>query len=185
MNKRFATICFACSLLSGCTTDNAPKLTGFSYLNRPQLFVCANKIEVRDRSHKKLDDAQQIVKFSLVDLVRQWGREFFHPKSQIDTLVITVNDASIAEVKLPVKCGVEGAFYIENTERYDGRLVVTCEFIGQAGQIKKRHTITVQDSVFAKEGSTVSDRRTIILGLEEKLINRITEIAEKQFGDSQ
>jgi hypothetical protein len=70
----------------------------------------------------------------------------------------TIEDASVREFGLPRTEGIEGAFTVDQTARYDGRVAVRLEIIDEKGFMLRVATAEAFHSETVDEGMTPNER---------------------------
>lgn len=117
--------------------------------------------------------------------VRDWARARVAAVGPTGTVRVTVYDASIVEVKLPVREGFRGLFYNEQEVRYDAALEVGIDYVGRATGAGQARTRVVRNQT-VPENLTVNERSQVfyqlLKGLTDDLDRELTASARRYLG---
>jgi hypothetical protein len=107
------------------------------------------------------------------DLALRWANDRLVAGGTTGTLRYQVRQASVIETPLEVKTDLGGVFEIEQSERYDARLVVLAE-LTDAGGIPRAHASVQADRwVTVSEDYTLAEREQIWFQMAEKLVKEM------------
>jgi hypothetical protein len=96
----------------------------------------------------------------------------------------TIEDASVREIELPRKEGVEGAFTIEQAERYDGSVAVRFEIIDPHGLAVRTATARAVSSRSVAEDITPDEREQVWYEMSRELALSLDTELERQIDAS-
>ncbi|MGB8840901.1 MAG: hypothetical protein WCC64_07495 [Aliidongia sp.] len=92
----------------------------------------------------------------------------------------TIEDASVREVALPRTEGIEGAFTVDQTERYDGRVAVRLEILDYNGGMLRLATAEAIHSETVDEDITANERDETWYGISAQLGRALDQKLEQQ-----
>ncbi|MGL5783934.1 MAG: hypothetical protein ACRCYZ_00315 [Alphaproteobacteria bacterium] len=170
---------FVC--LSGCGTSPLPRAPGLNYLVAPQIQLRVGRLEIAKRYAPPQKDPYVDHLFAMTPavMVQQWARERFVPAGGAGHAVITVEDASVVEKRLPSQGGLNNLFASQMSERYDARVVVKIEIMDERGYPKSYARATATATRTVSDQMTLTQRQEAWTALMEDLMNRLNEEVEK------
>ena len=136
------------TLTSCAQSKPAPTPPGLRYLEAQPLRLNVSSIEVV----KAYDSPKQAPyvdhKFPIppVATIEQWARDRLQAGGSTGRAVLTIEDASVREHKLPKTGSIKGSFTVDQSERYDMNLRVKLEILDGRGYTAS----------FVKAGSSLS-----------------------------
>ena len=90
-----------------------------------------------------------------------------------------VREASVVEVALKTSDGLQGAITIEQSERYDARIVVEVQIIAENGQSEGALTVEAVRSRSVPEDLTLNQREQVWFEMTEALARDLDAVLEK------
>jgi hypothetical protein len=167
--------------LSGCTTSSLPKAPGLHYLAAPQIQLRVGRLEIARQytPPQKEPYVDHLFAMTPAVMVQQWARERFVPAGGVGHAVITVEDASVIEKRLPPQGGLKNLFTSQMVERYDARVVVKIEMMDERGYPKSYARATATATRSVSDRMTLNQRKEAWSALMEDLMNRLNEEVEK------
>jgi hypothetical protein len=96
----------------------------------------------------------------------------------------TIEDAAVRETELPRRAGVQGAFTIEQAERYDGSVAVRLEIIDQHGLAVRTATARAVSSRSVAEDITPDERDQVWYEMSRELAQSLDRELERQIDAS-
>lgn len=176
---------FALSILltlSACASaPKTPSSTGLSYLMAPQMRLLVSRIEVSKSYMPSPKDAsvEQLFPIAPSVMIQQWIRDRFSPAGGEGSALITIEEASVIEKRLPGTLGLRGLFTTDQTERYDAQVAVKVEIKDSRGYPLGYARATASASRTVSEDMTLNDRQKVFTILMEDLMNRLNQEIEK------
>ncbi len=154
-------------LLTVAACQNAPQsytLAPVSFAREQVIRVNVAKINVVDDTSaaKSAANIEQKMSMPPSDAMRIWAKERLQAVGQTGSLEITLSDASIKEVSLPVKDGFQGFISDEQSKRYDGSLKATLRlYDGQNAMSRAEGDVAISRSQTINEKATIADREKL------------------------
>jgi hypothetical protein len=93
---------------------------------------------------------------------------------------ISIDDASVREVNLPLAGGVEGAFTRQQAQRYDGHVAVRVEIVDMNGFVERTVSAEASVSRSITEGVTLNERDQLWYEISETLAHNIDRELDRQ-----
>jgi hypothetical protein len=173
-------------LLAGCETgapsSRFPELT-YRHLGAITLDVARIEIATHYIPPLKPPNVEHRAPVAPYVAIRQWAGQRLKAGGRRNLGKLVILDASIREVPLPVKGGVEGFFTSQQSARYDGRAAVLLEIRDVGGRQLAFATARANRSLTVAEGAPIAEREKVWFALTEDLlsdINRQLEIQARQ-----
>ncbi len=111
--------------------------------------------------------------------IKQWLAERLSAFGQSGMMEVTINDASVKEVKLPKTEGVKGLFTDDQEARYDATIHVTFRlYTGAQGLSDASGDVIVTRSRSINEKATVDERRKIYHEMTREMMTQFNAEAE-------
>jgi hypothetical protein len=154
-------------LLAVAACQNAPQsytLSPVTFAREQVIRVNVAKINVIDETSATKTSANIEQKMSMppADALRIWAKERLQAVGQSGSLEITLSDASIKEVSLPVREGFQGFISDEQNMRYDGSLKATLRlYDGQNAMSRAEGDVSIMRSHTINEKATIADREKL------------------------
>ena len=119
------------------------------------------------------------------DVALRWAGDRLVAAGTVRRARFIVREASVVEVSLETKEGVEGAFTIDQSERYDAKVMVELQ-IFDGGHLEGTATAEAWRSVTVPEDASLNERERVWYRLTEDLmadLNReLEEVIKKVYG---
>jgi hypothetical protein len=96
----------------------------------------------------------------------------------------TIEDASVRETALPRTPGIEGAFTIDQAERYDGRVAVKLVIYDASGLAVRTARVEATASRSVPENITLNDRDRSWYEMSQELVRSLDRKLEQQVDES-
>jgi len=96
----------------------------------------------------------------------------------------TIEDASVRESELPRTPGIEGAFTVDQAERYDGRVAVKLVIYDANGLAVRTATVEATASRSVPEDITLNDRDRTWYEMSQELVRSLDRRLEQQVDES-
>lgn len=188
---RFLSLFCAVFMLASC--DNAPG----SYALKPISFTSAAPININVAQIRVIDaykaplaspNVEHLFTTSPAQAVHIWAQERLKAVGTSGSLEITINNAAVREVKLPVKDGVRGFFTDDASERYDGQLDVTLRaYDGVNALSRAEGSVSILRTQSINEKATIADREHLWHEMVRDMANaydRESELRLRQYFSS-
>mgnify|MGYP003673874484 CR=1 len=175
MRVRFAFLLFvlAAPLLGACATPPTVDFPALTFKHKTPIRLAVGSVEVINefRMPFAAPNVEHKMPIAPGPAAERWASDVLLATGGADKLVMVITDASVAETKLKVKKGLQGAFTTDQTERYEGRIAVRLEI--RTPENKRRavaEAFSTRSATIAEDAS-LADRETLWYGLTEKLLN--------------
>ena len=173
-------------LLAGCETSapstQFPELT-YRHLGPITLDVARVDIATRYIPPLKAPNVEHRAPVAPYVAIRRWAGQRLKAGGRRNLANLVILDASIREVSLPVKGGLEGVFTTQQSARYDGRAAVLLEIRDVGGRQLAFATARANRSMTVAEGASIAQREKVWFAITEDLmsdINRRLEIEARR-----
>lgn len=179
---RFIHALCALFLLSSC--EAAPEgyaLRPISFADKAPISLNVARINVIENYKSPLaaPNVEHQFATSPAQAVRIWANERLRAVGTTGSLEITIDNASVKEVKLPVKDGVRGFFTDDASERYDGVLSVTFRaYDGENALSRAEGSVTISRTQSINEKATIADREHLWHEMVRDMANSYDREAE-------
>ena len=150
-----------CLALAACAAVSTPDLGPVKF-SGPPLRLNAQTIEFVDQFRPPLaaPNVDHMLPQTPSAAVRSWASARLQTAGQTGRVRVTIIDARIVAVPLPIRTGVAGAFYDEQETRYDAAIEVSVEYLGTT-QVQNAARTRVVRSRTVPESITVNDRNLV------------------------
>ena len=176
-------------LLTACQID-PPKATfpELTFDHRPPLRFDVARIEVEQAYEPSVEPphVELMVPLPPAAAAARWARDRLSAEGADGRLVFTVREASVIEQPLDKTGGLAGLWTVDQSERYDARLVMTMTLINSFGARESSATVTATRSATVPEDASLNEREAIWFALVEKLMrdsdHQLEETLRRYFG---
>lgn len=181
--KRYFALAF-CTLLIACQpVPQRPEYPMPRFDHLPRIPVNAAKLNVvqQYRSPMQSPYVEQLMPIAPAAAVEQWIRDRVELVGTNGEVTFTISDAHVAMQDLPRTKGIKGAFTKDQSELYQGRLVVTAHLevnTPAASYADADSEVTVKKSLI--EGSSLQDRDNLYYTIMKDMTARFAEAMEPQ-----
>lgn len=175
-----ALVCAA--LVSGCAMNvQRPAFPQISFSHLPPLKLDVAKIEVQNDyvSPDTEPNVEHLFPVSVAGTAMNWGRDRLRAVGNSGVARFIVNRASVIEVPLKQKKGIEGFFTNQQAERYDGVVTVTLKILDGSGNERAEASATTKRSQTVPEDITLNDRDKVWFDMTEKMMGSLNTTLEK------
>lgn len=152
-------------LLAACeAASSGYALKPISFTDKTPISLNVANITVIDNYKSPLaaPNVEHQFATSPAQAVRIWANERLRAVGTTGSLEITIDNASVKEVKLPVKDGVRGFFTDDASERYDGVLSVTFRaYDGVNALSRAEGSVSITRTQSINEKATIADRENL------------------------
>lgn len=173
--------------LVGCATSPPPRqsLDRISYSERPPIRLDVREIEI-ERAYQPPNAAPNVDHLFPVPPAagaQLWAVDRLNAAGPQRRARFIVREASVVEVPLERSGGLTGAFTIEQSERYDARLVAELQILADDGRMEGSVTVEVEHSRTVPENLSLNERertwhtmtRTLLDEMDRRLDATIKE----------
>ncbi len=180
-NLRFLVVLFSALILLGaCEVPRERPLTGpVSFSKLPKINLNVAKIDVK-RIYKtplKFPNIEHEMPDQLLDAAERWAKDRLRAVGKYGVASLTIDRASVVEVKLEKAGGIRGAFTNDQSERYDIVLSVGIEVLKAASGGQATARTTVRASRTISENATLAERER----LWEQMNNEVMDEFNQDF----
>ena len=164
----FGLLAVACTVAP--TQNQWPEIT---YKHRPPLRFDVAQVVIDKRYSEPLapPNVEHLIPVPPAALAQQWARDRLVAAGGVGRLVYTIQDASVVETPLDTKSGIEGLFTVDQSERYEGHLVVQVHLEDIPGLARASVTAEAERWVTVPEDATLNEREATWFALSEALMN--------------
>lgn len=168
--------------LAACTTpppqSRFPEIT-FKHLPPIRLDVREVVVENKYQAPGIPPNVEHLFPARPAAAAMAWGRDRLVAVGTGRSLRYTVREASATEAALKTKKGLTGVLTVDQSERYDMRIVVDLQIIGDDGRTEGTANAQVERSVTVPEDSKLSEREKIWFKLVEDAMKELDVQLEK------
>ena len=168
--------------LSACTTpppqNRFPEIT-FRHL--PQIKLDVREVTVEDeyRSPGTSPNVEHLFPVRPAMAAAAWGRDRLVEAGPARRLSYIVREASAVEAELKTKEGLSGVLTVDQSERYDLRIVVEMQIIGDDGRTEGTANAQVERSFTVAEDIKLGEREKAWFKMTEDAIKELDVQLEK------
>ena len=174
---RLAAAFLAAMVLASCAGAGPTTLPELTFAHLEPIRFDAATVRIVDSYRPPLAAPNVEHTFPLIpaEAARRWAARRITAAGASGSLVVTILDASVVAVELPVRAGIGGMFFDEQKVRYDAALEVTIEYedgpplIEQAARTRVTRSRTVPESISPNE------RGEVFYELVEGLVNDLDD----------
>ena len=154
------------------TNGDTPQVT---YRHLPKLTLNVGRIEIEQTYNSPLapPNVEHLFPENIGDLALRWANDRLVAGGTAGTLRYQVRQASVIETHLETKTDLGGIFEIEQSERYDARLVVLVELMDAQGVPRAYASVQANRWVTVSEDFTMAEREQIWFQMAEKLVKEM------------
>ncbi len=175
---------FALLLVAAC--QPAPQsytLAPVNFNGQQPIRINVARINVVEeyRSPTSAPNVEYQMSMSPAQGVKIWANERLRAVGTQGQLDVVVTNASIKEVKLPVKQGMRGFFTDDQSERYDGALSVTLKlYDGATAMSRADGDVNVTRSRSINEKASLADREKLWHDMSNDMVKSFDHEAENR-----
>jgi len=175
MNRFFVSITaiFLLGFLAACEAAvPAQKIPALTFQHLAPLNLAVGKVEVTSKYKPPLAAPNVEHRFATppAKALRTWANDRLRPAGGAYTARLVILDASVTETKLKTRKGITGAFYIEQSERYDAVAEADLIIVDGSGAHKGFASTRASRSVTVSENASLAERERTQFELVESLM---------------
>jgi len=158
-------------VLGGCETPTPAAIPALTFAHLEQIRFNAAIVEIIDEYRPTLaaPNVDYIFPISPAQAARDWVAARIGAAGQTGSVRVIIKNASVIQVDLPVRTGVEGLFFNEQDVRYEAVLDISIEY--RRGLFMTSSVRTeVMRSRTASESISVAERNQLFFKLTEDLL---------------
>lgn len=164
-------------LLSACATFNDPPrpMPRYTYQQYPVIGLNVASINVVQAYSMPMQspNAEHLMPEPLPQSVNNWARNHFKATGTDGVVTITIKDASVIKKDLAPTQGIKGKFTVDQTERYDARVVVEFKVDGASIGPDGSGLINVTRGQTIAENASLQDRDRVWTTMAETMMTDI------------
>lgn len=172
----------AAAAVSGCEvrpkSRNFPEIT-FKHLTPYQMLVREIEIEEAFRSSGQAPNVEYLFPVPPARAAKRWAQDRLQAVGTEGYLRYIIHDASVTETKLERESGVTGVFTVDQSERYDGTLVVEMQIHNARGYTEASVKARAERGVSVPEDISLGEREQVWFQLTEDLMAEINRQLEQ------
>ncbi len=169
----FSTLVLFAFGLTGCTvpTDDKPR-ANYAYKAYPPTILGVSTIQVVQEyvMPSREPNVEHLLTQPLPDAVAEWARARFQAGGADGNLIITIKEASIIGQDLPMTNGVKGWFTIDQSQRYQGKILVEFRLDGTATGSSGSGSVVVNRGQTVPENTSINGRDVIWTRSQEAMM---------------
>lgn len=162
--------------LSACaTTPPARNLERISYSERPPIRLDVREIEIQ-RSYQPPNAAPNVDHLFPVPPAagaQLWAADRLKAAGPLGRARFIVREAPVIEVALARAGGLTGTFTIEQSERYEARLVAELQILAEDGRVEATVTVEVTHQRTVPENLTLNERVQVWHEMTQALLDEM------------
>ena len=162
--------------LSGCTTPPPVRhLETISYSERPPIRLDVREIEIR-RTYRPPNAAPNVDHMFPVPPAagaQLWAADRLRAAGPQRRALFIVQEAPVIEISLARTGGLTGTFTVEQSERYEARLVAELQILADDGRIEASVTVEVTHHRSVPENLTLNERVEVWHEMTRSLLDEL------------
>ena len=170
--------------LGACSADppGRPIYPELTYRHLPPIKLAVGRIEVEDAYTPPLraPNVEHEFPLSPAAAARRWSDDRIRAVGEKGSVKVTLREASVVEVALKKTEGLTGAVTADQSERYDGTIVMEIEVRSENGDKEAFVTATARRSRTVPEDITLNDREKVFFEMTEAMMNDLNAELERQ-----
>jgi hypothetical protein len=183
LSAPIAPILLAClAVLAACTTpppQNAfPEIT-FAHESPIRLDVREVSVELAYKAPLTPPNVEHLFPARPGQAATRWARDRLVAAGPMRRARYIVREASVVESSLEQSEGLTGMFTTEQSERYDARIVVEMQIIGEDGRIEGSLTAKAERSRSVPEDISLNERERVWFKMTEDLMKELNAQLEQ------
>ncbi len=182
MRSALWTLAAAAVVLVGCETPPpADEFAEITFLNRDRIRLDVAEIVVDNLygSPRKQGFVEHEFPIDPGQTAARWAKDRLEAVGTDGRLTVSIIEASVAETKLEMKSGIQGLVTTEQSERYDGLIVMTLEAENVSRRISASARGEVRRSQTVLEDITLAERERVWYEMTEKMMADLDTVMTK------
>ncbi len=168
--------------LSGCTTPPPPvrNLDTISYSERPPIRLDVREIEIQ-RAYRPPNAAPNVDHLFPVPPAagaQLWAADRLKAAGPQRRARFIVHEAPVIEISLARSGGLTGTFTVEQSERYEARLVAELQILAEDGRVEASVTVEVTHHRTVPENLTLNERVEVWHEMTRSLLDELNRQLE-------
>ncbi len=179
--RYFSLLCLCIFMVACSPSAQLPDPVGLTYLSNRPIHLNVARVEVV-KKYQESSTPPHVEKDLPIPpsmMIQQWVQDHLLPVGRSGYAVITIEDASVTEASLKGTPGIRGAFTVDQSEQYEGKLAVKLEIYDEAGNVKGFAYARARGSRSVGENFTLGQRRKVWIVMMEKIMNNLDEELER------
>jgi hypothetical protein len=173
---------FTAVMLMSCQQAPAPQtLEPIRFSGLPKIRIAASEIRVVDNydAPLKSPNVEHMFPTPLTTSISQWSTDRLQAAGTDGIMEVTIEEASVVEVKLPKTKGLRGLFTDDQSERYDAKLRATMRlYTGNRAIAVAEGDVNVVRSRSINEKATINDRERLFHDMSKELMTQFNTQSE-------
>lgn len=168
-------------VLVACEAPRERPLTGpISFSKLPKINLNVAKIDVKRiyKAPSKFPHIEHEMPNQLLDAAERWANDRLRAVGKYGVASLTIDRASVVEVKLEKVGGIRGAFTNNQAERYDVVLSVGIEVLKAASGGQAAARTTVRASRTINENATIAERERLWEQMNSEVMDEFNKAFE-------
>lgn len=170
--------------LGACSADppERPIYPDLTYRHLPPIKLAVARVEVEDAYTPPLraPNVEHEFPVSPAAAARRWSDDRIRAVGKEGSVKVTLREASVIEVALKKTEGLTGAVTTDQSERYDGTIVMEIEVLSENGDREAFVTATARRSRTVPEDITLNEREKVFFEMTEAMMNDLNAELERQ-----
>jgi hypothetical protein len=162
------------TVLAGCQMP--PQKQAFpalTYAHKGPIVFNVGKVEVVSTyvSPMKEPNVEHLSPVQPASAMMQWGHDRLQASGGQGFVRLTVKDAKIVDVPLPIQGGISGALTRQQSDKFVETIYATVEVYDGTGRIRGTATASAERSQTVSEGTPPAERDKVLFDLTEQSMN--------------
>ncbi len=168
----FAVFLFAAGLGACETPLPAQKIPGITFQHLAPIKLAVAKVEVTASYREPLapPNVEHLFPTPPGAALRIWAADRLRAEGGANVAKMVISNASVIDTKLKTRKGIAGAFFIEQSERYDAAVEADIMIVDANGNQKAFATARASRSTTVAENVSINERQRIQFELIEALM---------------
>ena len=159
--------------LAGCAGQAPPsrQFADITFRQYAPLRFRAGRIDVVTEyaAPKAAPNVDHLFPVTLSNMAERWGFDRLSASGGDLIARYVVSEASVIETSLPRTQGLRATFKIEQSERYDGRLIVRLDLVTPRGSVEGSVTAQIDRLETIGENASIAERETLWFTMAESM----------------
>jgi hypothetical protein len=172
----------ALAALAGCQMPpQKPTFPALTYAHKGPIVFNVARVDVVSTyvSPMKEPNVEHLSPVEPASAMMQWGHDRLQASGGAGLVRLTVKDAKIVDVPLPIQGGIQGSFTRQQSDKYVETIYATIEVFDGSGNLRGSANATAERSQTVAEGTPPAERDKVLFALTEQSMNDMDSGLEK------
>ncbi len=169
------------TLLAACeSAPSGPNYPALRFGGQPYRLA-VSQVQVQNNIQPTANNVEPNFPARLTDSITNWANDRLQASGGPGVLVVSIDDASVTEVKLPKKDGVKAYFTDQQDARYDGSIKVTFRVYAPGSTLAETEgDVYLTRARSLNEEATLADREDFFYKLTKDMMGAFDQEASKR-----